>query len=73
MSAVEKSVQMALPTTAPQIAVPEIVSWENEMEYAQVFFNDDVVSSIVSAKNVVENAEKKEGDNNGTHNIGTTG
>lgn len=73
ISAVERYAQMAVPTAARRIVVPEILSWENEMECTQVFSEEDIVSNIVLVGDIVADDEEQEDENDGTRNIGTIG
>lgn len=70
---VEQYVQMAVPTAARRTAVPEILSWEHEMKCTQAFSEEDIVSNIVSAGDIVADDEEHEDENDGTHNLGTIG
>lgn len=71
--AAEQYVQMPAPATARRIAVSEIYNWDNEIECTQVFWEKEIVSNIIYARDIVADDEEQEDEIDGTHNNGTIG
>lgn len=49
---------MAVSTAACRIAVPEILSWENEMGCTKVLLEEDAVSNTISAEEILADDEE---------------